>query len=480
MPDNASVTPANDSAVIDRITRCVYEAILEIQQHQPELLTDKYRTVSWKDDRNRSAFLSKLKQGLSQTRDEGLILKLKKFLQFLLIAQYFDSPRFSHLIEQIRSLSAQPAETNNSNGRGTLQPTGVSVSQMVAAPAEPSQGIAILLLDAENLQLDTNTEKFLAEVCTYPIQIKIAFANWRHMGKQDIEFHGRGYELIHVPAGKDSADVKMATVGSSIFIHYPTAKEVLVCSSDGVLSHLVTTLRTHGLTVYLVRKQGDQITVLNSKTSQTQIHPLKPLPQIPSAEEFINQIKELVQIEQVRTESHWVRLSRISSLFQSQYKLSIPQVVGSHFPGKKFRDVFLENPNKFVIHQLLDNPELYVSLFELESRKTISNKNTSQNPDVTTATETPETSTQAKISSQADLEQFLVKIIQSSTSQAPGSYIPINFLGTQFQRQYGQSVSTVIRQLQLKGNFLNFLQSSSVFQLKQTNQIWKVAVHVNG
>lgn len=477
MPDNASVTPANDSAVIDQITRCVYEAILEIQQQQPELLTTKYRTVSWKDARNRSAFLSKLKQGLSQTRDESLILRVKKFLQFLLVAQYFESPRFSHLIEQIRSLSGQPTETNSSNGRGTLQPATLSVSQTGAVPAEPSQGIAILLLDAENLQLDANTEKFLAGVCTYPIQIKIAFANWRHMGKQDVEFHGRGYELIHVPAGKDSADVKMATVGSSIFIHYPTAKEVLVCSSDGVLSHLATTLQTHGLTVYIVRKQGDRITVLNSKTSQTQIHPLKPLPQIPSVEEFINQIKELIQLERVRTESHWIGLSRISSLFQAQYKLSIPQVIGSHFPGKKFRDVFLENPNSFVIHQLAGNPELYVSLFELESIKTTSNKNTNQNPDITTAT--PETLNKAQISSQADLEQFLIKIITSATAQASGSYIPINFLGTQFQRQYGQSVSTVIRQLQLKGNFLNFLQSSSVFQLKQTNQIWKVAVHAD-
>jgi hypothetical protein len=131
----------------------------------------------------------------------------------------------------------------------------------------------------------------LAEVCVYPIQIKVAFANWSKMGKQDVEFHGRGYELIHVPTGKDSADVKMATVGSSIFVHYPTAREVLVCSSDGVMTHLCNTLQTHGLTVYRVRKQADNLTVFNSKTSQTQTHSLKPVPEIPSLEQFITQLK---------------------------------------------------------------------------------------------------------------------------------------------------------------------------------------------
>jgi hypothetical protein len=42
MSDYASVTPANDSAVIHKISLCVYQAILEIQQQQPELLKEKY------------------------------------------------------------------------------------------------------------------------------------------------------------------------------------------------------------------------------------------------------------------------------------------------------------------------------------------------------------------------------------------------------------------------------------------------------
>jgi hypothetical protein len=206
---------------------------------------------------------------------------------------YFELPIFGNLMEQIRALIHQLAEYRNSAIIVNSQLAKSSVSPTSEALSEPSKGIAILLLDAENLQLDANTEKFLLGVCTYPIQIKIAFANWSNMRKQDLEFHKRGYELIHVPAGKDSADVKMATVGSSIFVHYPTAKEVLVCSSDGVLTHLCTTLQTHGLTVYLVRKQGDNITVLNSKTSQTQTHSLKPVPEIPSLDHSVERVNQI-------------------------------------------------------------------------------------------------------------------------------------------------------------------------------------------
>jgi hypothetical protein len=83
MPDNASVTPANTSAVIDEISLCVYQAILEIQQQQPELLREKYKNVPWRNVRNQSAFLEKLKEGLSKTRNqEALIMQVQKYCKF--------------------------------------------------------------------------------------------------------------------------------------------------------------------------------------------------------------------------------------------------------------------------------------------------------------------------------------------------------------------------------------------------------------
>jgi hypothetical protein len=473
MPDNASVTPADDSAVINEISLCVYQAILEIQQQQPELLREKYRNFPWRDARNQSAFLVKLKDRLSPTQNQqALMLSVQKFLEILLVSNYFELPSFGNLMEKIRSSTQQLTESLHS---ACVEPSPLTVSSLSStseASAELSKGIAILLLDAENLRLDTNTEKFLSEVCTYPIQIKVAFANWRTMGKQDDEFHGRGYELIHVPAGKDSADVKMATVGSSIFIHYPTAREVLVCSSDRVMTHLCNTLQTHGLTVYLVRKQGDKIIVFNSKTSQTQTHSLKPVLEIPPIEQFITQLKDLIKTEQVKTNNQWIKLSRISNLFQEYYKFTISQVISIHFPGKRARDIFIDNSDTFVVHQLSEQAELYITLFDGSNPGIVASNNSSQQ-----LNNKNQAKTLAKISSRADLEQVLIKIVIASTAQSTESYIPITTLGTQFQRQYGQPVTTAIKNLQLNCNLIKFLQSCSAFELKQTDKGWGVAIH---
>jgi hypothetical protein len=467
MPDNASVTPAKDSAIFHQISLCIYQAILEIQQQQPELLKEKYRTIPWHHARNQSNFLLKLKAGISTTNNPDVLLqKVQKILQVLLLPSYFELPSFGNLMEKISVLTRPTAESTPSVTETSAQSTVSSLSSASGQLASSTNGIAILLLDAENLQLDPNTEKFLAGICSYPIQIKVAFANWRSLGKQDVELHGRGYELIHVPAGKDSADVKMATVGSSIFVHYPTAKEVLVCSSDGVLTHLCTTLQTHGLTVYLVRRRGDIITVFNSKTHQAQTHSLKLIAEIPSLEEFINQLKGLIKAEQKRTNTQWIKLAKISSLFQETYKLSLSQVISYHLPGKKPRDVFFDYPANFVVHQVSERDELYINCFEAASEKPLAEESKTQS------------NKSIEISSRPDLEQTLIKIINASTNQSPDRYIPITMLGTVFRRQYGQSVTTVLKKLHLNAKLTKFLQSCSAFELKQTDKGWEVAVRI--
>jgi len=150
MLDNASVTPENDSAVINEISLCVYQAILEIQQQQPELLREKYRSVPWHEARNRSTFLVKLKQGLSTSQDqETLTLKVQKFLQFLLISSYFELPIFAKLIEKILSLTQQRVDSNQTASVEYSQQTESTVSPKPERLGETSKGIAILLLDAD-------------------------------------------------------------------------------------------------------------------------------------------------------------------------------------------------------------------------------------------------------------------------------------------------------------------------------------------
>lgn len=470
MSDNLSLPLLNDSTAIDQISLSVTRALLDIQQQHPELLHEKYRTIQWRNPRYQSAISNKLKAELGKVQDwDTKLLKVRRFLQIFLVPNYFQSPEFGKLMARIRA--SIPRQTQSpSNGlvdEELVQPT--------AAPpplANPSPGIAILLLDAENLQLDVETEKFLASICTYPIQIKVAFANWRSLGKKDVEFHSRGYELIHVPPGKDSADVKMATVGSSIFVHYPTAREVLVCSSDGVMTHLYNTLQTHGLTVYLVRKQRDTITILNSKTNQTQTHSLTPPPTIPSLEKFITQLKDIIRAEQTQTGTPWTKLSIISTRFRTQYNITISQVVATHFPGKKARDIFSDYPNEFVVHQLSDESELYITLFEIES------PNTTLGHKATASTEFPILSSPLRnLKSKVELEQALVKIVKTLTANSDQNSVPISNIGTEFHKQYSQSITQVMKSLNLESKFITFLQSCSTFKLNKVGKDYQVTVY---
>jgi hypothetical protein len=158
MPDNASVTPATDSAVIHETSLCVYQAILGLQHQQPELLREKYRNVPWRDARNQAVFMMKLKEGLSKTQDkEALILKVQNFLKVLLITSYFELPISGNLIERI---------------------------------------------------------------CSYPIQIKIAFANW---GKQVLE------KMIKASTAQSPGSyIPITTLGTQFQLQYGQSVTTLI------------------------------------------------------------------------------------------------------------------------------------------------------------------------------------------------------------------------------------------------------------
>ncbi|MEW5858378.1 MAG: NYN domain-containing protein, partial [Cyanobacteriota bacterium] len=289
MPDNVRVTSVNDSTVINEISFCIYQAIIFIQQQQPRLLTEKYRNVPWSDAPYQSSFLLKLQTELNKAPDKDALIKtVRKLLQLILTPQCLELPISTKLIEKLRILIDSASERDSRNGSAFSHPA--------EAPRVliPEQHIAILLLDAENLQLDTETEKFLTTVCTYFIQVKIAFANWRRMGKLDAELHERGYDLIHVPAGRDNADGKMIAVGLSIREHYPKVKEVLVCSSDTVMTNLCNHLQKYGLTVYRVFRHGSNITVSNYQTGEIETYTSKYLPVIPPLMQCISYLKLLL------------------------------------------------------------------------------------------------------------------------------------------------------------------------------------------
>lgn len=359
MSDNSGLLATNNSNTINTISHYIYETIVSIQQQHPEWIAPKYRSIPWHYPKYQSTLTNKLTKGLSNVKNsDALKLKVTNYLQILLTPEFINSARYNVLIAEIDKhiypeITLVSSDKITNDGVSDLSTNGTKL-------VEP--GIAILLLDVENLPLDPETEKILVDICNYPIQIKVAFANWRSMGKKDEEFHQRGYQLIHVPPGKDSADLKMATVGSSLFLNYPKAKEVLVCSSDRGLTHLGTTLQSHGLTVYQVRKYKNQITVLNSQTGESKIYALS-VPDIPTIDKFIVQLQELIGAEAAKIGQQWIKFSRISALYKETYKLNLKDVVENHFPSQKSNHIFINYPVYFALHKPSEKSQTYVSIF---------------------------------------------------------------------------------------------------------------------
>ena len=443
----------HDSALLQKISVEICQSIIAIQQQQPELLIAKYRTINWQISANKSALSTKFRAILSRTQSwDELLQKLQSSLKAVLVPAAFDSQIVSDLISSIHRLNPENPDLNTTH---LLQ--------------RQSPGIAILLLDAENLQLNTSTERFLSTICNCPLQVKIAFANWSNRGKLDIELHERGYDLIHVPAGRDNADGKMIALGSSIHERYPNIKEVFVCSSDKVMTNLCNILQQNGILVYQVSQHGENIKVFNSATSETINYSLKPLPEIPSIEQFISQIKGLIKLQQKQTASYWIKLSLLSKLFKSKHQLTISQIIAHHFPGKKAREIFINYPSEIVVHQIDEKSELYLTLFEHHQPESENSQNNSQSPTTTSKI-------LSTITSSADLEQAISNILTNFSKVDNQKFVDISILGSKFYQQYGNPITEQIKQLQIGGSFVKFLHSCKSLQVQQVGKKWEVGV----
>jgi hypothetical protein len=462
MPHPNHQLGTNDSTVVDTVCHFLYHTLVSLQKQHPQWLNPRYQNIPWHQPRYESIFFQKVSQGLSQVKPpEKLRAKIQNYLKVLLSSEFIQSSEYQVVIAQLEQLIYPNPKLTPYPHPGEINPQQLYFN----GRSFSTSGISILLLDVENLQLDIETEKFLETVCTCPLQIKVAFANWRSMGKKDVELHQRGYQLIHVPPGKDSADLKMATVGSSIFVYYPTAQEVLVCSSDRALTHLCNTLQAHGLTVYQVKKKKDKILVFDNRTGETQQFDLTSSSDIPSLDEFLVQLQNLTRSEQKRIHSQWIKLSRLSSLYKDTYKMTISQVVSAHFPESKARDIFINNPQIFAIHQPSEKSQTYVTLFELAY----------PNDKLTPADENVSNGL-VKIKSLEQLEIALVEIVKELTAKTPNSCISLSILGSYFNKKYGQAITQVIKQLQPGGKFPKFIDMCSSFELEQTERGWTVCL----
>ncbi|MEH1850359.1 MAG: NYN domain-containing protein [Nostoc sp.] len=332
----------------------------------------------------------------------------EELLQVILSADWLESAVFSQFIQKIQQ---------NSEIKHQLE-----------------TGISLLLLDAENLKLDLNSELFLASICKYPLQFKMAFANWRNpsIGKQDIELYNRGYQLVHVPEGKDSADAKMIAFGACILRSYPTVQEILVCSSDGILIHLCNELQNQGLIVYWVRRQGQTLHIENRNTGKLTHYSLAMATEVPSLEKVVEQIQDLIKNEQNSINARLNSLATIASLFQERANLNIKHNS--------------KQPEVEEISPILDN--LSAQSIQEENTSVVSNGKT--------------------------LDKLLLKIIQDIQLKSPQTKLSVSKLGSELQKITGESPNLIIKKLKLGSNFTKYLESSPTFTLKASGKEYEV------
>ncbi|MEH1947391.1 MAG: NYN domain-containing protein [Nostoc sp.] len=295
-------------------------------------------------------------------------------------------------------------------------------------------GISLLLLDAENLKLDINSELFLASVCKYPLEFKMAFANWKNpsIGKQDIELYNRGYQLVHVPEGKNSADAKMIAFGACIVRSYPTVKEILVCSSDGILIHLCNELQNQGLIVYWVRRQGQTLHIENRNTGKLTHYSLAMATEVPSLEKVVEQIQDLIKNEQDSINARLHKLTTIASLFQER-----------------------SNINNKSNHKQPEIEEI-IPIIDNSSAQSIQEEDS------------------AEIPNQKTLDKLLLKIIQDIQLNSPQTKLSVSKLGSELRKITGESPNSIIKKLKLGSNFTKYLESSPTFTLKASGKEYEV------
>ncbi|MDF0551535.1 NYN domain-containing protein [Kamptonema sp. UHCC 0994] len=337
----------------------------------------------------------------------------------------------------------------------------LSVKQPITSQTSiaDSPGLAILLLDAENLKLDIKTEQFLGSLSSYPLQIKIAFANWKNsaMGNQDNELHKRGYQLVHVPSGASNADGKMISLGASIFLRYPTAKEIFVCSCDSLLLHLCNELQSQGLTVYRVLRKDENLVVENYATGENKHYSPVVGAEIPDFEGLMSQLKNLIAQEKNNLTDRLADLATISTLFQSRCQITLNDRSSSAKNNNGgIAKIEAVTPPIVVVQTAVVNEEKPPQSAKKKSKK----KNYLK----------------GSINSAAELEQILLELLKSIETEGNEKNILVATLGESFSQVYGKSVTSQLKELSLGSKLTTFLKSCTAFDVTDLGSRSRVAI----
>lgn len=419
---------------LPEISLQIYQALL-VAQATPSLLSAKAQSVNWRSPEKQTWFLQKFVGWIQDAKTvEALRDRVRQAMTLFFSPEYFAGPDYISLLEAIAPYPRLQAEPENCVVPNT---------------------IALLLLDVENLKLSAAVEEFLQQLCPHPITVKIAFGDWKKLGKYDVEFHNRQYQLVQVPAGQDHADVKMAAVGSSLFVHYPNVRAAFVCSSDGALQNLCNELSARGLRVFAVKQHGEIVAIEDYNSHQRYTYP--PADTLPSLSTVGQWLRSLLHEQQKTTGRVWLPLTDALSLLSDRHKVDLRNLLQVKVPPTSLES-WLHEQSDLVFYSDADSKE-YLTLFDPDFA-----------PPKTTS---PASSRPVSLDI---LEQQLVVLSRMFYQAHPGEKLTLGKLGQTYLETFGQNVSDVLKTQQSELPFLSFLKSRSSFSLLQEQQQWIVAL----
>ncbi len=435
MSDQVELTAQNESNENLDIGKYLSLILLEIIKDNPDYLLDKYKERNWQDKKFQERLIQYFSQSFKENiRREEFLAKAISLFRLFLVPFTFNDEKIIDLC-----INTYFSETHSSN------------QKLIQSTLE----FSILLVDIENISLDVLAEDYIKKSCTYPLKHCLAFGNWKKLGQKDEELHERGYELFHVPQGKNNANHRMTNIGSFICLNYPGIREIFVCSSDKDLDILCNFLSKKDVIVYRVFKEINNLCIKNLKTEEASLFPIISNSKLLKLETFIEELKQIIYQEIINNENNqqWFRISQISALFYKKHNLSLNQVVDYHFPGKKAKFIFGEYKNDFVIHNLPDTQEMFITLFDIKSITTTSSnhsKNISQSK-----------STYSKES----IEKILLTIVQEEMKKDNSKKVESSKIASRFMLQCKIPITKALKEAKLPSQYKSFIQSTEKLEI---------------
>jgi hypothetical protein len=447
---STALAPKSDF-IYRQISHLVLAGLIEIQQDYPHCFQPQYQAVSL--EAKEAILLDRLTAFFQQIEvSDKLLILVKKAMGKFVEADFFETYNYRQFLSKVERLIQLNLQQ---------QVTYLSEEYVYKMPARVmnSDGIALLLLDTENIELSQEAESWVQDFCQYPIRSKLAFGNWRRLGNRDVDLHQRGYQMVHVPDGKNSADFKMTAVGSSYLLHSPNVKEAVICSSDHDLDNLQHALQCQGLRVHYLYQETSRLILCSYATQQVEAFQLAEpvLLDFPSREVGLDFIKTFL-----KTFNGPVALGIIGSEFAREFQVSLGQF-GKHYRlGKTAKSLFASHPD-FVIHRSGVNKQWEVALKPSNSPQT-------------TIPFMRRFGLETEDLSLEGLGQLLRDTLAQVLSDRYCSEISLSVVVSVFRQEHGQSLKQLLKALRFSGNVPDFFQTCDTIITTWNGHQWMLSL----